>query len=125
MPENTAQVHEITVDDHRWTIHNVCDCLMAHDSKFYSANWSTNNRFLHHDNTPTHTVLAVQQFLVSNNMADIPHPPYLPDFTPCNVYFFPKIKIQLKERFDIISKVQEESQAMMNGLTKDNFHKAF
>jgi len=34
-----------------------------------------NNWFLHHDNTPAHTSLVVQQFLTSKNITVIPHPP--------------------------------------------------
>ena len=35
--------------------------------------WKNNNWFLHHDKAPTHTSLAVQQFLNSKNITAIPH----------------------------------------------------
>jgi hypothetical protein len=40
-----------------------------------------------------HTLL---QFLDSRNMVVAPHPPYSPDFTPCDFFLFPRMKLQLK-----------------------------
>jgi hypothetical protein len=36
-------------------------------------------RFLHHDNAPSHTSLVVQQFLVEENIPVIIQPPHSPD----------------------------------------------
>ena len=47
-------------------------------------------------NAPAHTVLSVQQFLSTNGMNPVPHPPYSPDITLSNFYFFTRIKKVLK-----------------------------
>ena len=43
-----------------------------------------NKWFLHHDNAPTHTSLAVRQFLTSKNITLIPHPPIRLTSLPCD-----------------------------------------
>ncbi|KDR06784.1 hypothetical protein L798_04043, partial [Zootermopsis nevadensis] len=48
-------------------------------------------------NAPAHTALKVRQFLASNTMAVIPHPPYSSDLAPCDFFLFRKMKIQGKE----------------------------
>jgi hypothetical protein len=64
----------------------------------------------------------VLEFLAKNKMADVPHPLYLPDFTPSDFFFFPKMKIKLKgQRFDTTEEIQVEMQMVLNTLTmKDN-----
>lgn len=72
------------------------------------------------------TTLAMQQFLAVKNTAVIPHLPYSPDWAPYNVLLFPKMKIKLKERIlNTVNMVQEESQAVLNTLRKDDLGKTF
>jgi hypothetical protein len=48
-------------------------------------------------------------------MAFIPHPPYSPDFAPCDFFMFPKMKLKLKGRwFDTIEEIQAESQRVLD-----------
>jgi hypothetical protein len=48
-------------------------------------------------------------------MAVIPHPPYSPDLTPCDLLLFPKIKLKLKgRRFDTIEDIQAKSQRVLD-----------
>ena len=51
---------------------------------------------LHHGNTPAHTVLSIQEFLVKKNIPVLPHPPYSPDLAPFDFYLFSKLKSKLK-----------------------------
>jgi histone-lysine N-methyltransferase SETMAR len=48
----------------------------------WSGKWCRNSWVLHHNNVPVHTALSVLQFLASENMTVVPHPPYLPDLAP-------------------------------------------
>jgi hypothetical protein len=51
-------------------------------------------------------------------MVIIPHPPYSPEF--------PKLKMKLKgRRFEILSDVQRESQAVLDSIKESDFHGAF
>jgi histone-lysine N-methyltransferase SETMAR len=55
-------------------------------------------RFLHHDNTPSHTSLVVQQFLAEKNIPVITELPNSPDLAPSDFWLFPTPKIGLKRR---------------------------
>jgi hypothetical protein len=58
-------------------------------------------------------------------MAVFPHPPHSPDFAPCDIILFPKIKLKLKERrFDTIEEIQTESQRVLDTLTENDFQEA-
>jgi histone-lysine N-methyltransferase SETMAR len=59
-------------------------------------------------------------------MVVIPHPPHSPDFTPCDFFLFPKMKLKLKGRlFDNIEEIQAESQRVLDNLTENKFQEAF
>ncbi len=47
---------------------------------------------LHYDNACSHGANSTQKFLQKNNMWLMPHPPFSPDFVPCD-FFFHKIEI--------------------------------
>jgi len=46
-----------------------------------------NRRFLLHDNAPAHRSVLVKDFLATNNVSTLQHPPYL---APANFYLFPR-----------------------------------
>jgi hypothetical protein len=63
-------------------------------------------------NGPSHTSVLTQQFMAMYKMAVIPHPPYSPDFAPCDFFLFPKMKLKLKgHRFHTTEEIQAESQS--------------
>jgi histone-lysine N-methyltransferase SETMAR len=81
----------------------------------------TNNWMLHHDNTPTHTTLVVQQFLASKNMTVVPRPPYLPVTSSSSI-----MKMKLKGRsFDTAEEIKAESQKVLKMLTQKDFEDSF
>ena len=51
---------------------------------------------LNHDNAPSHTSLIVTDFLAKHETKVISQSPHLPDFGPCDVFLFPKIKYPLR-----------------------------
>jgi transposase len=51
-----------------------------------------NDWALHHDNAPSHTAMAVQQFLAKNNILIVPRPSYSPDLAPSDFWLFPMLK---------------------------------
>jgi hypothetical protein len=64
--------------------------------------------------------------LVTDNMVIILHPPYSPDFAPCDFAFFRKLKMKLKgRRFGTVSDIQRESQAVLDSVMENGFHVAF
>jgi histone-lysine N-methyltransferase SETMAR len=72
----------------RWLRENV---WCKHPVKWHNNSWA-----MQHDNLPAHTLLHVLQFLTSTKTTVIPHPPYSPDFAPCDFFLFPKMKLKLK-----------------------------
>ncbi len=56
--------------------------------------WRNRKFFLLQDNVHLHTAAIVHQFLAKKEVAQLSHPPYLPDLSPSPQLFpFPKIKI--------------------------------
>jgi hypothetical protein len=59
-------------------------------------------------------------------MVIIPHPPWLPDLGPCDFALFPELKMKLKgRRFETVSDIQRESQALLDSIKENDFHGAF
>jgi hypothetical protein len=59
-------------------------------------------------------------------MVIVPHPPYSPDLAPCDFALFPKLKMKLKgRRFETVSDIQRESQAVFDSMKENDFHSAF
>jgi transposase len=70
-----------------------------------------------------HTSLKTTEFVANNNMVIVPHPPYRPDLAPCDFTLFPKLKMKLKgRRFETVSNIQREWQAVLDSIMEDDFH---
>ena len=52
----------------------------------------------------------------------VPHPPYSPDFTPCDFWLFPKFR---GCRYETIEEIKEVVTKVIDILTQDDFHGAF
>jgi hypothetical protein len=67
--------------------------------------------------------LKTTEFVTNNNMVMIPHPPYSPDFGPCDFSMFSKLKMKLKgQRFETVSGIQRELQAVLDSIKENYFH---
>jgi hypothetical protein len=56
----------------------------------------------------------------------IPHPPYSRDLAPYVFAFFPELKKKLKgRRFETVSDIRRDSQAVFNKIKENYFHGAF
>jgi transposase len=88
--------------------------------------WRNHNWLLHHENAPTHTSLKTIEFVTNNSMVIVPHPPYSPDLAPCDLALSPKLKMKLKgRRFETVSDIQRESQAVLDSIKEIYFHGTF
>jgi hypothetical protein len=102
-PETVARIQELLRQDRRRTIHDITEEVgigygIYHTNGFRRKNWACTVSQLHHDNTPSHTSVFTQQFLVKYKTDVIPHLPYSPDLAPCDFFLFPKTKLKLKGR---------------------------
>jgi hypothetical protein len=59
-------------------------------------------------------------------MVIVAHPPYSPNLAPCDFALFSKLKMKLKgRRFETVSDIQRESQAILDSIMENDFHGAF
>ena len=52
----------------------------------------------------------------------VPHPPYSPDFAPCDFWLFPKLR---GFRYETIEEMKEAVTKVIDTLTHEDFHEAF
>src|SRR5215469_8012459 len=52
----------------------------------------SDDRFLLHDNAPSHNATIVKQFLAQRKVAVLNHLPYSPDLAPADYFLFPQVK---------------------------------
>jgi hypothetical protein len=70
--------------------------------------------------------LKTTDFVTKNSMVIIPHPPYSPDLAPCDFALFSKLKMKLKgRRFETMSDIQSESQAVLDSIKENYIHGVF
>jgi hypothetical protein len=64
--------------------------------------------------------LKTTEFVANNNRVIIC--PYLLDLAPCDVAWFPKLTMKLKGRFETVSDIQRELQALFDRMKANDFH---
>ena len=88
--------------------------------------WRSGEWLIHHDNAPAHTALRIRQFLTSQGMTLVPHPPYSPDLAPADFFLFPQMKRDLKgRRFDTLEDVIAASTRALNSIQVEEFQRCF
>jgi hypothetical protein len=105
--------------------YNVLCCLREEIRRKQPELWRTGNCLLH-DNAPAHQALLTREFLTHDSIITLPHLPYSPDLAPCDIFLFPKMKLQLRgRRFDRVKEIQQESQYVLGMLQKQDFQHVF
>lgn len=59
-------------------------------------NTGTRGLLLHHDNASAHTAVRTTEFIASEGVQLLSHPPYSPDLAPCDFFLFPHVKKQIR-----------------------------
>jgi hypothetical protein len=104
----------------------VLGCLRENVQRKIPELWHNHNGLLHHDNVATHTPLKTTEFVTNINMVIVLHPPYSPDLVSWDFALFPKLKMKLKgRRFETVSEIQRESQAVLVSIKVNAFHGGF
>lgn len=79
-----------------------------------------------HDNAPAHTSRVVTEYLRTNKLETLPHPPYSPDLAPCDFWLFPKLKAHLSgKRFQSRHAVGSAIFQYLNTIPKMEYKAAF
>jgi histone-lysine N-methyltransferase SETMAR len=69
--------------------------------------------------------LKTTEFVTNNNLVIVLHPPYSPELAPCGFALFPKLEMKLKgQRFETVSDIQRESQAVLDSIKDNGSHGA-
>ncbi|GFX53538.1 adhesion G-protein coupled receptor G4 [Trichonephila clavipes] len=71
-PENVEKIYKIIKEDRRLTTEEIMELSIVNGS---SVQRILTAFFFHHDNSPAHTILFVQQFLAKNGMTPVLYPP--------------------------------------------------
>lgn len=81
---------------------------------------------LHHNNAAPHKAAIVTEYLQSERIELLPHPPYSPDLAPCDFFLFPRIKKELKGKsFNNIENLAKAVQAIVDGIPKEEYENSF
>ncbi len=79
-----------------------------------------------HDNAPAHTSHLVIEYLASQKIEMLEHPPYSPDLAPCDFYLFPKTKKLLRgRRFQTLNEVRGALNEALRTVAKEGLYRAF
>ena len=71
---------------------------------------------------PVHNSILVTDYLTKMGIKTVPHPPYSPDFAPCDFCLFPKLR---GCRYETIEEMKEAVTKVIDTLTQEDFHGAF
>ena len=84
---------------------------------FKSGQWH-----FHQDNAPVHNSILVTDYLTKMGIKTVPQPPYSPDLAPCDIWFFPKLRVC---RYKTIEDMKEAVMKVIDTLTQEDFHGNF
>ena len=74
------------------------------------------------NNTLVHNSTLVTDYLTKMGIKTVPHPPYSPDFVPCDFWLFPKLR---GCRYGTIEEMKEVVTKVIDTFTQEDFHGAF
>ncbi len=77
-----------------------------------------------HDNAKPHVAKTVKNYLESEGIIIIDHPPYSPDLAPCDFWLFDKIKQQLTDETSPES-MKKSITAILESIPKEEYLKTF
>ena len=81
---------------------------------------------LHHNNTPCHTAISVNEYLTKNGNPVVPQPPYSPYLSPCDFFLFPKLKFNLNGRhFGTVDNIQKVMTEQLRAIPHEDFQHCY
>jgi len=81
---------------------------------------------LHHEDTPCHTAVSINEFLAEKNIHVIPQPPYSPDLSHCDFFLFLRLKNHLKGRhFGTLNNIQKIVTDELKGIQAEAFQHCY
>ena len=108
---------------HRYYI-NQCLRPLIHEIKRERPTYGTDRIKIHHDNGKLHVHKDVTDYLESNGLTIIPHPPNSPDLSPCDFWLFDLIKNNLNDQDDAES-LHNAVIDFMKSISREEYKKTF
>jgi histone-lysine N-methyltransferase SETMAR len=88
--------------------------------------WQRKNWLLLHDNASARRSVLFQEELAKQQVTVLSHPPYSLDLAPCNIFFFPCLKVKLRgRRFQSADKIITATREAVRDLPADIFQQCF
>ena len=84
---------------------------------FKSGQWH-----FHQDNVPVNKSILVRDYLTKMGIKTVPPPPYCPDLTSCDFWFFPTLR---DCRYETTEEMKEAVTKVIDTVTQEYFHGAF
>jgi histone-lysine N-methyltransferase SETMAR len=109
--------------DHHYYI-NQCLRPLVDEIKRQRPSYGTRGIKIHHDNGRPHVHEDVSDYLESEGLTIIPHPPNSPDLSPCDFWLFDLIKDNLTDQDDSES-LHNTVIDFMNSLNPNEYKKTF
>ncbi|CAF3931805.1 unnamed protein product [Rotaria sordida] len=109
--------------DHQYYIDNCLEPLL-NEIRHQRPSYGTNHIILHQDNGRPHLHKNVSDYLESEGITTIPHPPNSPDLSPCDFWLFDLIKRNLSDHNDAQS-LHDAITEFMYSLNKEEYKKTF
>ncbi len=79
--------------------------------------------WLHMDNASPHTALPTRNFLLHTGTQVMPHPSYLPDMAPNDIFFYPRVKRELKgNRYATLDEAEAAVDEQIGLIPSRDFH---
>jgi histone-lysine N-methyltransferase SETMAR len=111
-----------TIDHHYYI--NQCLRPLIDEIKRQRPSYGTRGIKIHHDNGRPHVHEDVSDYLESEGLTIIPHPPNSPDLSPCDFWLFSLIKDNLTDQDDSES-LHDAVIDFMNSLNPNEYKKTF
>jgi histone-lysine N-methyltransferase SETMAR len=109
--------------DHQYYINN-CLQPLVDEIKRQRPSYGTRGIKIHHDNGRPHVHKDVSNYLESEGLTIIQHPPNSPDLSPCDFWLFDLIKENLTDQSDSES-LYDAVTNFMYSLNKEEYRKTF
>ena len=111
-----------TIDHHYYI--NQCLRPLIDEIKRQRPSYGTDRIKIHHDNGRPHVHKDVTDYLESNGLTIVPHPPNSPDLSPCDFWLFDLIKDNLTDQDDAES-LHDAVIDFMNSINREEYKKTF
>ena len=84
--------------------------------------FKSSQRHFHQDSAPVNNSTLVTDYMTKMGIKTVHHPPYSPDFAPCDFCLFPKLR---GCRYETLEEMKEAVTKVIDTLTHEDFHEAF